>query len=171
MDENLLTRKILKERTKLLAKTKQNEASLKNGMELIIFILGSERYGLEAKLLKSIRALPSYIPLPGVQPFIKGITNLFGVLYTIIDLKVFLNLNTGEEPLNSQLLVIDHETLKICFLVDKIIEFKTISEDDLETNITGIKSLEDGVIKGISSETISVFNLDKLLEKIRRDIK
>lgn len=168
MEEKLLAQDILKKRTQLLAKRKAEKESFEDGLELIIFAVGDERYGLEAKQLKGIRPASNSIPLPGVPSFITGITNLFGVLYSVIDLKTFLGLKSGKKVIAPQLLIIDHDELKIAFLVDQIIEFKTILERNLETNITGIKSLDEGLIKGISEEAIVVLNLEKILEKIRK---
>ncbi len=172
MDENSLTKEILKKRTQQLAKYEQNVNKDKDeGLELIVFLVGNEAYGLEARRLKSIRSVKDCIPLPGVAPFIKGITNIFGVLYTVVDLKKFLGLAHNESSANSKLLIVEHETLKVCFLVDQIMSFKKIPADMSDTDITGIKSMETGLIKGITKDTLIVLNMDKMLEKITKESK
>jgi chemotaxis signal transduction protein len=65
-------------------------------------------------------------------------------------------------------MIIDHETLKVAFLVEKIDEFKTIYERDMDASITGIKSMEEGLILGLSNDGIIILNPDKILEKIKR---
>ncbi len=172
MDEDTITKEILKKRTKQLAHSKHGvQEAEEEGLKLIVFSLGDESYGLEAQTLKSIRSLKDYIPIPGVASFIKGITNLSGVLFTVIDLKKFLGLPEEEPSENPKMLIADHETLKICFLVDRIIDFKAINPDSLDQHITGIKSLEAGLIKGITSEALIVLNFDKIVEKIKKESK
>lgn len=172
MDDNALTKEILKKRTQQLAKAERDRSGDDDeGLELIVFLLGNETYGLEASGLKSIRSVKDYIPLPGVAHFIKGITNIYGVLYTVVDLKKFLGLTQSETPANSKLLIVDHESLKVCFLVDQIMAFKKIPSDALDTKITGIKSMDAGLIKGITNDTLIVLNMDKMLDKIARESK
>ncbi len=172
MDENTLTKEILKKRTRQLAGSKQiADVDHEEGLELVVFALGKESYGLEARQLKSIRPVSNYIPLPGVAPFIEGITNLSGVLYSIINLKRFLGLEETEAPANPKLLIIDHNTLKICFIVDQILAFKSVAETSLDSDITGIKSMEAGLIKGITKDALIVLNLEKVLNKIKKESK
>ncbi len=172
MEENTIAKEILKRRTTQLARSKQETQGVeKEGMALIVFALGDESYGIEAKVLKSILTTKDIVSLPGVAPFIKGITNLSGVLYTVIDLKTFLGLQNQVPAESPSLLVVDHHTLKICFWVDHIIEFKTISNEALDTDVTGIKGLEAGLIKGITDETLIVLNIEKILTKIDKDSK
>lgn len=172
MDENTITQEILKKRTRELANSRHDVQTIeKKGLKLIVFALGNESYGLEANVLKNIQTMKNYIPIPGVAPFISGITSLFGVLYTIIDLKKFLEIEDIESQKNPKLIVVDHESLRVCFLIDRIIAFKTINEEALEKDITGIKSLKAGLIKGITSDTLIVLNSEKILKKIEKEAK
>ncbi len=168
MENQELVKELLRKRTELLAKAKIEQEQQEESLNVVVFILNNEKYAIGANWLKGIRTLSSTVPLPGVPPFIKGITNLYGVLYSVVDLKVLLGLPAHEETQSMQLMIIDHETLKVAFLVEKIDEFKTIYERDLDASITGIKSMEEGLILGLSNDGIIILNPEKILEKIKR---
>ncbi len=172
MEENAIAKAILKKRTAQLARSKQETQGLqKEGVELVVFALGNESYGIEARALKSILTPKDIIPLPGVAPFIKGITNLSGVLYSVFDLKEFLGLQESAPSETPSLLVVDDEVLKVCFLADRIIAFQTINIENLDTNVSGIKGLKTGLIKGITNDTLIVLNMEKILTKIAEESK
>jgi purine-binding chemotaxis protein CheW len=168
MGNQELVKELLRKRTELLAKAKIEREQQEESLNVVVFILNNEKYAIGANWLKGIRTLSSTVPLPGVPSFIKGITNLYGVLYSVVDLKVLLGLPAHEETQSMQLMIIDHETLKVAFLVEKIDEFKTIYERDMDASITGIKSMEEGLILGLSNDGIIILNPDKILEKIKR---
>lgn len=168
MENQELVKELLRKRTELLAKAKIEQEQQEEGLNVVVFILNNEKYAIGANWLKGIRTVSGAVPLPGVPPFIKGITNLYGVLYSVVDLKVLLGLPAHEETQAMQLMIIDHETLKVAFLVEKIDVFKTIYERDMDASISGIKSMEEGLILGLSNDGIIILNPEKILEKIKR---
>ncbi len=168
MKNQKIAKELLRRRTELLAKAKTEREQRDDGLNVVAFVLNNEKYAIGANWLKGIRTLPNTVPLPGVPPFIKGITNLYGVLYSVVDLKVLLGLPAHEETQSMQLMIIDHETLKVAFLVEKIDEFKTIYERDMDVSVTELKGMEEGLISGLHNDGLIVLNLEKILKKIKQ---
>ncbi|NOX87468.1 MAG: hypothetical protein GXO77_00445 [Calditrichaeota bacterium] len=164
MNEKEITSRILKKRALLLARRQVTDKTEGETIDVIVFFLGEEKYAVEATFLKGIRPLKNFTFLPGLPPFIKGIVSFFGVLYTIIDLKSYLEIHDEKKETQRQLLIIEHPKLKICFLIDQILEFKSIDKNDIQTDIAGIKGFEKGIIKGITADTEIILEPGKILE-------
>ncbi len=164
MNEKEATSRILKKRALLLSRQPVTTKTEIETIDVIVFFLGEEKYAIEATFLKGIQPLKNFTFLPGLPPFIKGIASFFGVLYTIIDLKSYLKIHDEKKETQRQLLIIEHPKLKICFLIDQILKFKSIDKNDIQTDLTGIKGFEKGIIKGITAETEIILEPEKILQ-------
>lgn len=60
----------------------------KNGEGYLIFTLGEEEYGIEILKVQEIRGYEQVTRIANTPDFIKGVTNLRGVIIPIIDLRV-----------------------------------------------------------------------------------
>lgn len=58
------------------------------GQEFLIFTLGNEEYGIDILKVQEIRGYDQVTRIANTPAFIKGVTNLRGVIVPIIDLRV-----------------------------------------------------------------------------------
>ncbi|WP_145589086.1 chemotaxis protein CheW [Yersinia rochesterensis] len=58
------------------------------GQEFLIFTLGAEEYGIDILKVQEIRGYDQVTRIANTPAFIKGVTNLRGVIVPIIDLRV-----------------------------------------------------------------------------------
>ncbi len=58
------------------------------GQEFLIFTLGNEEYGIDILKVQEIRGYDQVTRIANTPDFIKGVTNLRGVIVPIIDLRV-----------------------------------------------------------------------------------
>ncbi len=84
-------RNILEERARQLAKPLDERVD-EEGENMVVFALGDERYAVEATVVREIRRLGGITPLPGVPPFVMGITNVRGEILSVLDLTKILHL-------------------------------------------------------------------------------
>jgi purine-binding chemotaxis protein CheW len=85
-------RSILKARAQALAAEKKDETAQKEFIEIVVFRLASETYGIENSFIREVYPLKDYTPLPGTPPYVLGIVNVRGQIISIIDLKKLFNL-------------------------------------------------------------------------------
>ena len=57
------------------------------GQEFLIFTLGAEEYGIDILKVQEIRGYDQVTRIANTPAFIKGVTNLRGVIVPIIDLR------------------------------------------------------------------------------------
>ncbi|MCR5886500.1 chemotaxis protein CheW [Hymenobacter sp. J193] len=67
-------------------------------IQLIIFKLGSEEYGVRIEQVKEVTITPEIAQMPKTPAFVKGIANLRGDIIAIIDLEERFGLRRGHQP-------------------------------------------------------------------------
>lgn len=73
-------------------------------LEVLVFALGGEEYGVEILKVQEIRGYSNVTRIANAPDFVKGVTNLRGVIVPIVDLRVHFAL--GEAEFNEQTVVI-----------------------------------------------------------------
>ena len=68
-------------------------------VQLIVFRLGDEDYGIRIEQVKEVTVTPEVARMPKTPPFIKGIANLRGDIIAIIDLEERFQLRPAGRPL------------------------------------------------------------------------
>lgn len=68
-------------------------------VQLIVFKLGSEEYGIRIEQVKEVTITPEVARMPKTPPFIKGIANLRGDIIAILDLEERFMLAPAGRPL------------------------------------------------------------------------
>ncbi|MEI2417585.1 chemotaxis protein CheW [Orrella sp. JC864] len=76
------------------------------GSEFLVFTLGDEEYGIDILKVQEIRGYDAgaVTRIANSPPFIKGVTNLRGIIVPIVDLRIKFNL--GKVEYNEQTVVI-----------------------------------------------------------------
>jgi purine-binding chemotaxis protein CheW len=76
------------------------------GSEFLVFTLGEEEYGIDILKVQEIRGYDAAVVtrIANVPAFIKGVTNLRGIIVPIVDLRIKFNL--GRVDYNEQTVVI-----------------------------------------------------------------
>jgi len=68
-------------------------------VQLIVFKLGGEEYGIRIEQVKEVTVTPEVARMPKTPPFIKGIANLRGDIIAIVDLEERFMLAPAGRPL------------------------------------------------------------------------
>jgi purine-binding chemotaxis protein CheW len=67
-------------------------------VQLIVFKLGDEDYGIRIEQVKEVTVTPEVVKMPKTPPFIKGIANLRGDIIAIVDLEERFQLRPAGRP-------------------------------------------------------------------------
>lgn len=68
-------------------------------VQLIVFRLGDEDYGIRIEQVKEVTVTPEVVKMPKTPPFIKGIANLRGDIIAIVDLEERFQLRPAGRPM------------------------------------------------------------------------
>ena len=56
--------------------------------EVLVFVLGSEQYGVDILKVQEIRGYDKVTPIPSAPDYLKGVVNLRGIIVPILDMRV-----------------------------------------------------------------------------------
>ena len=147
---------ILKARAKVLAVEKKDETAQKDFIEIVVFKLASETYGIESSFIGEVHPLKDFTILPGMPSFVLGIINVRGQIFSIIDLKKFFNLpEKGLGELN-KVIIIRNERMEFGILADIIQGACSLSLDEIQIQPGSAHVIDPGYLKGITNDHIII---------------
>ncbi len=100
-------------------------------MQVVQFYVGGEEYAISIAQVQEILRVPAITNLPRTQDYVLGITNIRGMVLSVMDLKKFLINQASELTDNSRILVVDANNQKVALVVDEVSEVLTLSSDIL----------------------------------------
>jgi purine-binding chemotaxis protein CheW len=162
-------RTILRARTRLLAEERKEEEKLpQSQLEVVEFLLASERYGIELTYIHEIHALSEFTPLPGTPSFVLGLTNVRGQILSVIDIKKLFDLpEKGLTDLN-KVIVVRTRQMELGILADAVHGVRIIAPSEFQTSLPTLTGIRAEYLKGITKDPLVVLDMDKILsdEKI-----
>jgi purine-binding chemotaxis protein CheW len=155
---------ILKERAERLAKVIKTQELDSNLIEVLVFHLAQEKYGIETKYVKEVYPLKEYTPLPCVPAFIYGLINVRRRILSIFDLKAFFGFPSSRKASESKLLILEEGEMEFALLTDGIHSMQKIFLSEIQLSLpTALNDIEQDFIRGITSEKVILLDGKKLL--------
>lgn len=162
-------RKILRARARSLAAGDEAEATSPHAfLEVVEFVLASERYGIESRHIREIHPLNEFTPLPCTPSFVLGLVNVRGQIISIIDIKKLFDLpEKGLTDLN-KVIVVQGNHMEVGILADVIVGVRSIAQEELHPALPTLTGIREEYLKGITKDPLVVLDVEKILsdEKI-----
>jgi purine-binding chemotaxis protein CheW len=143
-------------------------------VDLLVFWLGDERYGLEVTGVREIYPLEQLTPVPRTPDFVAGVFSARGRILSVIDLRAFLGLPALSLSDQTKIIVVTNtnptpETnqMEIGILADEVTDVITIFKEDIEPPLTTHASAQARHLQGVTSDMLVVLNLATLLQDER----
>jgi purine-binding chemotaxis protein CheW len=148
-------------------------------LDLLVFLLNGERYGLEVAHVREIYPLEQLTPVPRTPGFVAGVFSARGRLISVIDLRTFLGLSTTRlhaspaerreqgGATETKIVVVAAADLEIGLLADEVTDVITIFKDELEPALTTHVGNRTESTLGIAPGMLVVLNLMNLLSDKR----
>jgi purine-binding chemotaxis protein CheW len=161
LEEN---RKILRDRARLLAAGSKADATAPRSLlEIVEFVLGPERYGIESSRIREIHPLNEYTPLPCTPAFVLGLVNVRGQILSIIDIKKLFDLpENGLTDLNKIIIVHAH-SMELGILADAILGTRSIAPEELHPALPTLTGIRADYLQGITKDSLVVLDVGKIL--------
>jgi purine-binding chemotaxis protein CheW len=138
-------------------------------MQLVVFNMGKEQYGVSIGDVQEIVRLPEVTEIPDAPPFLAGVINLRGRVIPVVDLRRRLRMPGKEKTKSTRVLVTHHEESSVGLvglLVDSVSEVRRIQSDTIEeppemVSAVGIEYIT-GVAK-VNERLIILLDLKRVL--------
>lgn len=129
--------------------TKEQSSRL---LQIVVFKLGNEEYGLHIDQIKEVVITPNITRMPQTPTYVKGVANIRGNVIAIFDLEERFNLiHTVQSSGNKYTLVVESEDVKLGLLVNEVPNTITVNASDLDESVGIIhdSNADTNYIKGI----------------------
>jgi purine-binding chemotaxis protein CheW len=134
-----------------------------DGLEVLEFNFGYERYGIEAGFVGEVAVLKSLTPVPCTPEFVAGIINLHGRILSVIDIKKFFGLFEHGLAELSRAVVIRNATMEFALLADSIVGLRRIPEQDIHPGLSTSSAIRKEFLKGITGDRMAILDGHRLL--------
>jgi purine-binding chemotaxis protein CheW len=136
------------------------------GVQMVIFLLDGQYYGIGIETVDSIIKMQAITELPHAPHFIVGLTNLRGKVLPVISLRKRFGLADQETTKNSRIIVINVEQKEAGLIVDGVSEVETIPRKNIEATPSMTAPNASRPIEGIAKldeRLIILLNLSKVI--------
>ncbi len=144
--------------------------------EYLVFSLGDEEYAVDILKVQEIRGYENVTRIANVPEFIKGVTNLRGVIVPIIDLRLKFHLDKVEYGGQTVVIVVNVDDRIVGIVVDGVSDVMSLSPDQIKPApefgvtlssdyLSGIGSLDDRMLVLVDIEKLLTHEEMQLVER------
>ena len=134
--------------------------------EYLVFSLGSEEYAVDILKVQEIRGYENVTRIANAPDFIKGVTNLRGVIVPIVDLRIKFNLDKVEYEGQTVVIVVNVADRVVGIVVDGVSDVMTLSSDQIKPAPEFGETLSADYLSGLGSledRMLVIVDIEKLL--------
>ncbi|GAB6969077.1 chemotaxis protein CheW [Komagataeibacter kakiaceti JCM 25156] len=145
--------------------TETAEAADAQIVKMIVFTVGEQEYCIPILSVREIRGFEKTTALPFAPHYVCGAINLRGIILTVIDLAVYLNIQP--QPNNPRRVVVIVESkngIVYGLLVDRVIDMADVNIDTIQSVPEEGSSLS-GLVT-IGNRMIGVLRLETVVSKL-----
>lgn len=135
------------------------------GQEFLIFTLGDEEYGIDILKVQEIRGYDQ-VTRANTPAFIKGVTNLRGVIVPILDLRVKFAQEDVIYNENTVVIVLNFENRVVGIVVDGVSDVLSLSQDQIRPAPEFAVTMSTEYLTGLGSlgdRMLILVDIEKLL--------
>ncbi|CNH37051.1 chemotaxis protein CheW [Yersinia pekkanenii] len=136
------------------------------GQEFLIFTLGDEEYGIDILKVQEIRGYDQVTRIANTPAFIKGVTNLRGVIVPIIDLRVKFAQKGVSYNENTVVIVLNFDQRVVGIVVDGVSDVLSLTTEQIRPAPEFAVTLATEYLTGLGSlgeRMLILVDIEKLL--------
>jgi len=140
-----------------------------NELELLVFEVGNNSYGINVAKVREIITSEPITPVPNSHPCIEGVFMPRDVMITGINLAKVLDLPASENPKMDMFIITNFNRLNVSFRVHKVEGIHRVSWKDIivpdKTINTADTALATGIVK-LDKKLIVILDFEKIVSEI-----
>ncbi|SAI71295.1 chemotaxis protein CheW [Bordetella ansorpii] len=149
------------------------------GSEFLVFTLGEEEYGIDILKVQEIRGYDAnaVTRIANVPPFIKGVTNLRGIIVPIVDLRIKFNLGRVEYNEQTVVIILNLDRRVVGIVVDGVSDVLMLNSGQIRPApefgatlsteyLTGLGTVDERMLILVDIERLMTSDEMALVEKV-----
>lgn len=132
----------------------------------LAFGVGELRLVAELTGVTDVSDCPRLTPVPGTRGWLRGVCNLRGSLYSVVDLGMFLNISPPLETKAGKLLVLNYREFGCTLLVHRVYGLRYFDQEQRGTEISRLERAVHPYIEGTflhDEQVWGVLDFDRLV--------
>jgi len=134
--------------------------------EFLVFSLGEEEYAIDILKVQEIRGYDNVTRIANAPDFIKGVSNLRGVIVPIVDLRIKFRLSDAVYDDQTVVIVVNIAERVVGIVVDRVSDVMTLSDEQIKPAPEFGVSLPLDYISGLGNleqRMLVLVDIEKLL--------
>ena len=130
-------------------------------VKMIVFAVGEQEYCIPILSVREIRGFEKTTALPFAPHYVCGAINLRGVILTVIDLAVYLNVEPQPDNPRRVVVIVESRNGTVCgLLVDRVIDMADVNLSDIQavaeedSSLSGLVMIADRMIGVLRLEVV-----------------
>ena len=144
-----------------------------SGQEFLVFTLGDEEYGIDILKVQEIRGYDQVTRIANTPAFIKGVTNLRGVIVPIVDLRVRFSLPDVQQDDSTVVIILNLNNRVVGIVVDGVVDVLSMDMDQIKPTPDFASMLSSRYLLGLGvmeNRMIILVNIEMLLSREEMDM-
>ncbi len=158
-------RAILWKRARALVKSTETQTG--EMMQVVVFSLANETYGIATEFVKEVQPLRDVTPVPCTPDFVVGVINIRGSIYSVIDIRGFFGVPKKDIGDLTKVILVDAAGLEVGILADDVSGATSIPVSDIRPPLAAQTAAKDEYIQGVTPKMLIILNLEALLRDER----
>ncbi len=137
-----------------------------DSQEFLVFSLGEEEYAVDILKVQEIRGYENVTRIANAPDFIKGVTNLRGLIVPIVDLRIKFRLDKVEYDGQTVVIVVNVAERVVGIVVDGVSDVMTLTPEQINPAPEFGATLSTDYLSGLGSlddRMLLLMDIDRLL--------
>lgn len=154
--------RILRERAKSLARPREEAPEAAATLDLLVFTLGGERYGIETDHAVEVIPVHDLVPVPCTPPFVLGVVNHRGQVLPVLDLQRLSGLPGQAAKEGCLAVVVEAGGMKFGIFAEAAEGAVRAGANELAPPPAPPAGGREAFIRGVTREMVGVLDLEAL---------
>lgn len=144
----------------------EKNVQINEDREFLAFTLGDEEYGINILKVQEIRGYDAVTKIANMPKFIKGVTDLRGIIVPIIDMRIKFKLDKMTYDAFTVVIVLNIGDRVVGMVVDGVSDVITLAQDQIRPAPEFSSSLDTQYLIGLGSvedRMIILVDIDQLI--------
>lgn len=150
------------------AEPKPGADARKGDVQVVIFTLGAESYGVEIGDVWEINTMQPITHIPRAPEAVEGVMNLRGEIVPVMDLRKRLGLPPKADDRSTRIMVVQAQESRLGLIVDDVREVLRIGQEAIEPPGQVSSLIDDEFLWGIAKQAaqlVVLLDLKRLLSR------
>lgn len=162
--------RILRERARELARPLVDAPVATDTLELLVFSLAGERYGVETASVLEVIPLRDLTPVPCTPPFVLGVVNHRGRILPVLDLRRLFDLPGQGMTEGNRVVVAEAGGMTFGIFADAVAGTLRVGADEVVASPVTLTADRRTFVQGVTGDMVAVLDLNALARDPRTSV-